>query len=241
MSDAATATYSSEQEQIALEILSKDKTNYYDILRVTRTAGDAEIKKAYRKLAIKLHPDKNPHPKASEAFKVINRAFEVLSDQDKRAIYDSTGRDPDSRDVPPAGAATASEFRRGQYAGGAGFPGSGFENIFFRGGYPAGGPPDDLFDILFGMGGPRGPFGGNPFFEGPGFMRTTTGGRSTTFTFGPGGFRAYRNFPRTAEQAERERRARARHDEEQKWNEIFKVMLPLLIFFFIGIFGKMLE
>ena len=229
MSDAATATYSNEQEKIALEILSKDKTNYYDILRVTRTAGDTEIKKAYRKLAIKLHPDKNPHPKASEAFKVINRAFEVLSNEDKRAIYDSTGRDPDSRDVPPAGAATATGFRSGQYAGGAGFPGSGFENIFFRGGYPAG-PPDDLFDILFGMGG-------------PGFMRTTAtgGGRSTTFTFGPGGFRAYADVPRTAAQAERERRARARHDEEQKWNEIFKVMLPLLIFFFIGIFGKMLD
>jgi curved DNA-binding protein CbpA len=62
--------------------------DYYALLRVSRTASDLEIKQAFRRLAILLHPDKNPHPDAPEAFKEINEAYEVLGDVIKRALYD---------------------------------------------------------------------------------------------------------------------------------------------------------
>jgi len=66
---------------------------YYEILQVSRNATKAEIKKAYRKLAMKYHPDKNPGDKeAEEMFKKINEAYQVLSDDEKRAIYDRYGK-----------------------------------------------------------------------------------------------------------------------------------------------------
>jgi len=66
---------------------------YYELLQVSKTASKAEIKKAYRKLAMKYHPDRNPDDKeAEEMFKKINEAYEVLSDEEKRAIYDQYGK-----------------------------------------------------------------------------------------------------------------------------------------------------
>jgi len=62
--------------------------DYYALLRISRTASDAEIKQAFRRLAILLHPDKNPHPDAPVAFQEINEAYEVLGDVIKRALYD---------------------------------------------------------------------------------------------------------------------------------------------------------
>jgi len=86
---------------------------YYEILQVSKTASKAEIKKAYRKLAMKYHPDKNPGDKeAEEMFKKINEAYEVLSDDEKRAVYDRYGK---------AGL-------DGNMGGSGGF--SGFEDIF---------------------------------------------------------------------------------------------------------------
>ncbi len=70
------------------------ETDYYEILEVSRTATATEIKKAYRKLAIKYHPDKNPGDRESEEkFKLINEAYGVLSDEEKRAIYDRYGKE----------------------------------------------------------------------------------------------------------------------------------------------------
>eukprot|EP01089_Gocevia_fonbrunei_P001454 TRINITY_DN11336_c0_g1_i2.p1 TRINITY_DN11336_c0_g1~~TRINITY_DN11336_c0_g1_i2.p1 ORF type:complete len:200 (+),score=28.47 TRINITY_DN11336_c0_g1_i2:45-644(+) len=64
------------------------KKDYYDILGVRPDASDAEIKRAYRKLALKIHPDKNPNPKAAEAFKAVSQSFTVLSDSTQRSSYD---------------------------------------------------------------------------------------------------------------------------------------------------------
>ena len=69
-----------------------EKRDYYEVLNVSRNAGEDEIKKAYRKLAIKYHPDKNPDNKAAEEkFKEATEAYEVLRDSEKRSRYDRFG------------------------------------------------------------------------------------------------------------------------------------------------------
>ena len=69
-----------------------DKRDYYEVMGVPKNAPEDEIKKAYRKLAKKYHPDLNPGDKeAEQKFKEVNEAYEVLSDKDKRARYDQFG------------------------------------------------------------------------------------------------------------------------------------------------------
>ena len=68
------------------------KRDYYEILGINRDSDDDDIKKAYRKLAMKYHPDRNPdNPKAEEHFKECKEAYEILSDSRKRAAYDQHG------------------------------------------------------------------------------------------------------------------------------------------------------
>ncbi len=65
--------------------------DYYEILNVSKNSSDSEIKKAYRKLALQWHPDRNKSPEANEKFKEINKAYEVLSDPKKKEVYDQYG------------------------------------------------------------------------------------------------------------------------------------------------------
>lgn len=93
------------------------KRDYYEVLGVSKTASKDEIKKAYRKLSKKYHPDLNKEPDAAEKFKEISEAYEVLSDDTKRAQYDQFGHEGPSQGF-------------GGFGGGSGFGGFGFEDIF---------------------------------------------------------------------------------------------------------------
>src|SRR5882757_632140 len=118
------------------------KRDYYEILSVERSASGDEIKRAYRKLAVKFHPDKNPDDAhAEEKFKELGEAYDVLMDADKRAAYDRFGH---------------AAFAQG---GGAGARGGGFHDPFdiFREVFGAsGGGGGGIFEQFFGgAGGPR--------------------------------------------------------------------------------------
>src|SRR4051812_47678381 len=72
--------------------MATTKRDYYEVLSVSRTATEEEVKRSYRKLAVKFHPDKNPDdPHAEEQFKELGEAYDVLMDADKRAAYDRFG------------------------------------------------------------------------------------------------------------------------------------------------------
>ncbi|ODV58575.1 DnaJ-domain-containing protein [Ascoidea rubescens DSM 1968] len=147
-------SYTKEQEILVEKILKSGE--FYSILSVEKSATDGEIKKAYRKLALKVHPDKNQHPKAPEAFKKVSKAFEILSDPQKRALFDQTGRDPDSRP-----SASTSGFQRTTTNGPA--PDDIFSAFQAFNGRPMN---DDIFNIFFG--GQR----GTTFTFGPGGFTT---------------------------------------------------------------------
>jgi len=129
--------------------------DYYKILGVAKGATDDEIKKGYRKMALKYHPDKNKAAGAEEKFKEIAEAYDVLSDPNKKEIYDKYGEE-------------------------GGFPGGGHPGFSHQ--YQFSGDPHEIFKTFFGgkdpfadmmggaAGGPGGafhfnPFGGRPTLE----------------------------------------------------------------------------
>ncbi|EPQ62413.1 Bgt-1734 [Blumeria graminis f. sp. tritici] len=92
--------YTVEQKDEVIRIKKCSPTAYYDILglgKIRTAATDADIKKAYRKISLLTHPDKNGYENADEAFKMVARAFGILGDKEKRARFDQFGGDPDSR------------------------------------------------------------------------------------------------------------------------------------------------
>ncbi len=132
--------------------------DYYKILGVDRDADEQEIKRAYRKLALKYHPDKNPDDQsAEERFKEINEAYEVLGDADKRAKYDQLGSS--YRQWERTGGRPG-DFDWSQWAGGRGAPG-GVRVEFGDIGDVFGGGFSDFFNSIFAGGRPGGGgFGG---------------------------------------------------------------------------------
>lgn len=211
-------SHTKEQETIVLKVLSYQPHQFYEILQVTKTANEAEIKKSYRKLAIKLHPDKNPHPRAAEAFKILNKAWGVLSDPHKKKIYDDTGSDPDSRFNPSMSSASARSA-----TGGFGRTATGemFE--------------DDIFNFFFGgaqPGGMRGAGGGPQTFS--------FGGNGFTFqSFGGPGAGGFNSFPR---QRQRQRQSRTSTSggsgsdyEDTNLFTTLKQLLPIIIFVLISV------
>lgn len=127
-----------------------EKRDYYEVLGVSKNASDDEIKKAYRKLAIKYHPDKNPGDKEAEAkFKEINEAHDVLSDKQKRARYDQFGHAGVGGAGGGFGGFSGNPF--GQ-AGGFNYNGQTFNFDFGNGGIF-----DDIIGNIFGFGGARRP------------------------------------------------------------------------------------
>ena len=125
--------------------MAENKRDYYEVLGLQKGASDDEIKKAFRKMAMKYHPDKNPgDKKAEEQFKQVNEAYSVLSDPEKKSKYDRFGH---------AGVDPNAGFG-GAGGGFGGFGAGGFEDIF------------DMFGGMFGGGGSRqrrrnGPIKGN--------------------------------------------------------------------------------
>lgn len=104
-------------------------TEYYDILGVPKEASDAQLKKAYYKLAKKWHPDKNKTPEAEEKFKKLSEAYSVLSDPKKREVYDKYGKGGlEEHGFDPADFSNIQDILQGMFGGGG--PGGFFGNLF---------------------------------------------------------------------------------------------------------------
>ena len=124
-----------------------NKRDYYEVLGVNKNATDEELKKAYRRLAKKYHPDANPDNKAEaeKKFKEVNEAYEILSDKQKRQMYDQFGFDGPNFGGGQGGG--------GYYSYGSGFNGfGGFDGFGGFGGVDGFGDLGDIFSSFFGGG-----------------------------------------------------------------------------------------
>ncbi|KAL7145289.1 hypothetical protein ABFS83_07G071300 [Erythranthe nasuta] len=157
-SSTTSAVYTEEQVTVVREI--KRKKDYYEILGLEKSCSSEDVRKAYRKLSLKVHPDKNQAPGAEEAFKMVSKAFQCLTNEESRRKYDVLG----TEDEPVYQ-------RRGGGGGAAGNGMRGFNGFYDGGDVDA----DEIFrNFFFGGMNPAANFGGG-FNFGPG-VRVRTGG-----------------------------------------------------------------
>ncbi|KAL5975810.1 hypothetical protein ACLOJK_020138 [Asimina triloba] len=142
---SSSASYTEEQIEIVRQV--KKQKDYYEILGVDKGCSVEDVRKAYRKLSLKVHPDKNKAPGAEEAFKAVSKAFQCLSDEESRKRYDLVGSEEEIVRQP----------RRGTHHGFNGFYDEVdaeeiFRNFFFGGGMPPATASFGTFRFGGGMG-----------------------------------------------------------------------------------------
>ncbi|TYJ55212.1 hypothetical protein B9479_004146 [Cryptococcus floricola] len=170
--------YTPKQIEVVKRVKACKHHEYYEILSVEKSCSENDVKKAYKKLALALHPDKNGAPGADEAFKMVSKAFQVLSDTNLRAAFDSNpSYDPTQRNPGPSGGGMSGMRGGGMHPG-------------FGGGYQQEVNPEDIFNMFFGGGGANGGFGGGSPFGG-----------ANVFSFGGPGIRIHQTAPRRPRQA----------------------------------------
>ncbi|KAK4496376.1 hypothetical protein PRZ48_012356 [Zasmidium cellare] len=220
---SASRAFTVEQKAAVIRVRKCKTTDFYDILGLEEkrsVCSDAEIKKAYRKLSLLTHPDKNGYPGADEAFKMVSRAFQILSDADKKSKYDKFGGDPDSRFSSASAASGASPFS-GFASQRRGPQGPMFEEEI---------SPEELFRQFFGGGmGGFGGMGGGPFgggFGGPGFVFNMGGGP---------GIRVHQFG------GDRPRRRPHNHENQQPASifQALQGLLPLLLLFVLPLLSSL--
>ena len=207
--------YTPSQASVVTQVLKSKEGGrgaHYRVLGIPSNADDAAIKKAYRQLALKLHPDKNSAPHADEAFKAVGLAYATLSDSQKRRIYDLSGEeDPDNR-------GGGGGMRRG---GGAQFNGQEVS-------------PEDIFNMFFGGGMPPGAGGGGGGGMGNGFRVYSTG-------FGPGmAFGGMHPHMRARQQQQQRHRQQQQQQQQQQADGILGTisqLLPLIMILLFSFFN----
>ncbi|KAI4714578.1 hypothetical protein J4E89_000259 [Alternaria sp. Ai002NY15] len=217
---SAGRAFTVEQKAAVIRIKSCAPTAYYKILgleEVKASCSDSDIKKAYRKLSLLTHPDKNGYDGADEAFKLVSKAFQVLSDPDKKKKYDQFGGDPDARFDPRAHASANGGGGASPFGNGFARRGGGFEEEM---------TPEELFRQFFG-GAFGGPFGGMD--TGPGFVFNLGGGPGVrVHQFGGG---RPRRRPGTA--------VPPGSEGQQNLSSAFANLLPLLFLFVLPLLSSL--
>lgn len=215
-------TYTPEQEKAVIRVMKLKITDYYGHLMIERSCTSIEIKKAYKKQALVVHPDKNHAPQSDEAFKRVSKAFKVLSDDTKRKIYDQTGADPDARGGMPGG------------GGGFARPPPGFGTSPFNTGSARFGnafPADDIFTQFFGP-------AGAASAGGPGFQfQFADGGDIFSQLFGDAlfGNAGGRRQQRQRQQAQ----AEARDQASEKFTSYFSLIIIIAVLVLPSLLGSL--
>ncbi|KAF2229940.1 DUF1977-domain-containing protein, partial [Viridothelium virens] len=223
-----------EQKAAVIRVKRCKATAFYDILgleEVKTTCTDTEIKKAYRKLSLLTHPDKNGYEGADEAFKMVSRAFQILSDPDKKKKFDTFGGDPESRfGAGGGGPGPSSPFSGFARANGTPGRGSMFEEDI---------SPEELFRQFFGGGGMGGggfggPFGGGLFDTGPGFVFNLNGQ-----TFGGPGIRVQQFGGGRPRRRPHNHEASSSNEPPPSPLQTLTSLLPLLLLFLLPLLSSL--
>ncbi|KAF9120971.1 hypothetical protein BGW39_010940 [Mortierella sp. 14UC] len=204
------------EQAAAVKAIRSSGGDFYKVLGVKKDATDFEIKKAYRKVALQMHPDKNGAPGADEAFKVVSKAFTVLSDPQKRTIFDQHG--------PEDGRSSGVNYDRARptaqqyYSRGAGGGGVYGEEI----------SPEEIFNMFFGGGG----FGGS--FQSGGYGARTRAQQAQHH-------HARQEQFRRQHQQQRQQRQNSQNNQDFNLGSLIQ-LLPLILLIIVsmtsGLFGS---